>query len=192
MKRRAILTIAAALCLAGCGTGTPPAGQLKDITGMMPNLEFDMTSQTGAKVTAQDFLGAPVLLYFGYTSCPDVCPTTLAIVRAALAELGNAGRNVRVLFVTVDPGRDTTAKLATYLGYFGPEFVGLTGDDGALKQLTKRYRVGYSVGKPDANGNYEVTHSSAVFVFDDKGEARYLVRWGDKPEAIAQALAKLV
>jgi protein SCO1/2 len=192
MKRLAALLITAAVSLTGCGTGTPPVGQLKDITGMMPELEFDMTSETGAKVTAKDFRGAPVLLYFGYTSCPDVCPTTLAMVRAALADLGARGRNVHVLFVTVDPGRDTTAKLATYLGYFGPQFVGLTGDDGALKHLTKRYRVGYSVGTPDANGNYEVTHSSAVFVFDDKGEARYLVRWGDQPEAIARALAKLV
>lgn len=192
MKRLAAIVIAAAMGLAGCGTGTPPAGQLKDITGMMPELEFDMTSQTGTKVTAQDFRGAPVLLYFGYTSCPDVCPTTLATLRAALADLGDRGRHVHVLFVTVDPGRDTTMKLATYLGYFGPQFVGLSGDDDSLKQLTKRYRVGYSRGKPDANGNYEVTHSSAVFVFDGKGEARYLVRWGDRPEAIAQALAKLV
>ena len=192
MKRLGAIVIAVAVTLAGCGTGTPPAGQLKDISGMMPDLEFDMTSQTGAEVTAQDFQGAPVLLYFGYTSCPDVCPTTLATVRAALAELGNAGRNVHVVFVTVDPKRDTTSQLATYLGYFGPQFVGLTGDDAALKRLTTRYRVGYSVGTPDANGNYEVTHSSAVFVFDDKGEARYLVRWGDPPEAIAQALAKLV
>jgi len=189
MTRFGALVAFAAACLAGCGGA--PSDQIKDIRGMLPDLEFHLTGHDGA-VTAERFRGAPVLLYFGYASCPDVCPTTLAVLRAALAQLGDAGRAVRVLFVSVDPQRDTAAKLTAYAGVFGPQFVGLRGDDDALTRLTKRYRVGYSRGTPDARGDYPVTHSSAVFVFDANGAARYLVRSGNSSAAIAQMLEPLV
>ncbi len=107
-----------------------------------------------------------VLLYFGYTHCPDVCPTTLSLLSHAVTALGTDAGQVRILFVSVDPARDTLAQLKTYAAAFGPEVVGLRGSEAELKALTKRYRVSYGYGKPDARGDYEVSHSSAVYVFD--------------------------
>jgi protein SCO1/2 len=132
-----------------------------------------------------------VLLYFGYTQCPDVCPTTLATLARALHELGPAASQVRVLFVSVDPARDTASVLKRYVANFGPQFVGLRGSDAALTALAKRYRVAYSRGTPDANGFYPVSHSSAVFVFQKGGAVRLLAREDDKATTIAADLRQL-
>lgn len=177
--------------LASCGS-PEPSFSLKNITGLMPPLEFELTNQDGMRVTADDFRDQVVLLYFGYTQCPDACPTTLATLERALHTLGPAARQVRVLFVSVDPARDTTAILRQYVKAFGPEFAGLTGDDAALTALTKRYRVAYSRDKPDDRGLYAVTHSSAVFVFQKGGKARLLAREQDSSAAIAHDLRRLI
>ena len=145
--------------------------KLANTYGLLPSLQFTMTQGDGRTVHAEDFRGKVTLLFFGYTHCPDVCPTTLAILARAIKSLGPDADRVRVLFVTVDPKRDTAGALMHYTQLFGPEFVGLRGDANQLQQLTKRYRVTYSLGAPDASGDYDVTHSSAIFVFDSIGEA---------------------
>jgi protein SCO1 len=160
--------------LAGCGHSAPPWG-LRDITGLMPPLDFSLTEASdGATVHGKDFQGQVVLLYFGYTHCPDVCPTTLSRLGRAVAALGPQAEQVRILFVSVDPARDTLAQLKTYATTFGPQVVGLRGSQDEIKALTKRYRVSYGYGKPDTHGDYEVSHSSAVYVFDREGEVRLL------------------
>jgi protein SCO1/2 len=189
---RTLLSLLLVGALAACGTREPPFA-LKDITGLMPRLEFKLVNQDGMQVTADDFRDQIVLLYFGYTQCPDACPTTLASLERALHELGPASaRQIRVLFVSVDPQRDTAAVLRRYVGSFGPQFTGLTGDDAALTALTKRYRVAYSCDKPDANGYYAVAHSSAVFVFQKGGTPRLLARDEDSSHAIAEDLRRLL
>jgi protein SCO1/2 len=177
--------------LTACGQ-REPSFALRNITGLMPRLEFNLTNQEGRQVSADDFRNEVVLLYFGYTQCPDACPTTLAALGRALHELGPAARQVRVLFVSVDPQRDTPAILRRYVESFGPEFVGLTGKDEALTALAKRYRVAYSRDKPDANGLYAVAHSSAVFIFQKGGEPRLLARDNDTSETIAADLRRLI
>jgi protein SCO1 len=160
--------------LAGCGHSAPPWG-LRDITGLMPPLDFSLTETSdGARVHGKDFQGHVVLLYFGYTHCPDVCPTTLSHLGRAVAALGPQAEQVRILFVSVDPARDTLAQLKAYVATFGPQVVGLRGSQDEIKALTKRYRVSYGYGKPDTHGDYEVSHSSAVYVFDREGEVRLL------------------
>jgi len=167
-------TLLLAGLLVACGHSAPPWG-LRDITGLMPPLDFTLTEASdGATVHGKDFQGHVVLLYFGYTHCPDVCPTTLSRIACAVAALGPQAEQVRVLFVTVDPARDTLAQLKTYAAAFGPQIVGLRGSQDEIKALTKRYRVSYGYGKPDAHGDYEVSHSSAVYVFDREGEVRLL------------------
>lgn len=181
-----IMTIA----LAACGHGPPYA--LKNIRGLVSPLEFHLTDQDGQPVTAADYRRNVVLLYFGYTECPDQCPTTLTTLANALHELGPQASRVRVLFVSVDPRRDTTAVLKRYVGNFGPQFVGLSGDQAELTTLSKRYRIAYHYEKPDRYGNYEVDHSSAVFVFDGKGRARLLALSDNTARQVASDLHRLL
>lgn len=164
-----------------------------DISGIgIPRLNFTLVDANGMTVTAQDFRDKVTLLYFGYTHCPDVCPTTLTKLSRAVTSLGNDSRSVRILFVTVDPERDTGAVLRRYTRSFGPEIIGLRGTQTHLRELTGRYRVTYGYGKPDKEGNYEVSHSSAVFVFDRKGHARLLIDSSESAKAIESDLRKLL
>jgi protein SCO1 len=165
---------------------------LKDISGLVSPLEFQLTDQDGRPVTAADYRHDLVLLYFGYTQCPDECPTTLTTLANALRTLGPQAGQVRVLFVSVDPGRDTTQVLKRYVSNFGPEFVGLRGDQAQLTDLSKRYRIAYHYEKPDKYGNYEVDHSNAVFVFDGDGRARLLAQSDNTAQQIASDLHRLL
>jgi len=190
VRRRALALALLALGLAACGTRAPPFA-LQSVAGLLPRLQFELTDQNDRPVTAADYRGKVVLLYFGYTQCPDACPTTLATLAAVMRRLGPQAARTRVLFVTVDPQRDSSAVLKRYVGFFGPQFVGLRGDDGALTALTKRYRVAYHHEPPDRNGYYAVDHSSAIFIFDTAGRARLLAREGDGAQTIAQDLERL-
>jgi len=146
-----------------------------DMTGALPALKFTMTrASDGKSVTAADFKGKIVLLYFGYTFCPDVCPTTLMNITDMLKHIGKQADDVRVLFVTVDPNRDTLAVLKQYTSSFAPQVVGLRGTRDQLETLAKRYRVAYSVTPASEGHPYEVTHSSAVYVFNRDGAVKLL------------------
>ncbi|MEO9132927.1 MAG: SCO family protein, partial [Sphingomonas sp.] len=146
-----------------------------DVTGSLPALDFTMTrARDGKTVSAADYRGKVTLLYFGYSFCPDVCPLTLSNVAQVMQSLGPASSNVRVLFVTVDPDRDTLDILKRYETAFGPQVDALRGTPDQLLALARRYRVAYSVtpGKGDA---YEVTHSSGIYAFDRAGKPRLLI-----------------
>jgi protein SCO1/2 len=177
MRRRHLLTVAAgalAFPVAGCDRKTQ--FHEADISGSLPPLEFSMTdAMTGTPVTAADFRGKVTLLYFGYTLCPDFCPTTLTNLAAALKQLGTQSDQVRVLFVTVDPNRDSLPVLKQYAALFAPQIVGLRGTPDALASLARRYRVAYSVTPAHDGHPYEVTHSAIVYVFDQDGNARLLI-----------------
>ncbi|HKT20105.1 MAG TPA: SCO family protein [Stellaceae bacterium] len=175
--RRAVLLGglgATALALAGCErTATWHA---IDVSGSTPALQFTMTRVgDGKEVNAADYRGKIVLLYFGYTNCPDVCPTTLANLASVLRRLGPDANRIRMLFVTVDPNRDTPKALAEYVKDFAPQIDGLRGTPDQLAVLARRYRIVYSVEPATKDHPYEVTHSSAVYVFDGSGAARLLV-----------------
>ncbi|MHB8622856.1 MAG: SCO family protein [Sulfuricaulis sp.] len=158
----------------------------------MPALEFNLINESGMAVNASNYRGKIVLLYFGYTHCPDVCPATLTTLALALHDLGQDTDKIRVLFVTVDPARDSAAILKQYVAAFGPEFNGLRGNNNELKDLSKRYRIAYTREKPDTHDDYTITHSSAVFIFDANGKARLLADSTDKASAIAQDLKRLL
>lgn len=160
--------------LAACDPKTKWHGQ--DISGVLPSLSFAMTdAMTGKPVSATDFHGKVVLLYFGYTLCPDFCPMTLTNLANVLQQLGAGAADVRVLFVTVDPNRDSLPTLKQYANAFAPQVVGLRGTPDQLAALARRYRVAYSVTPAHDGQPYEVTHSSIVYVFDQNGKARLLV-----------------
>ncbi len=177
-RRRDLLRLlaagAAAAPLAACGDAK--AWHDIDVTGGSPALQFSMQrAPDGREVSAADYRGGITMLYFGYTFCPDVCPLTLQNVNAAFSRMGSDAQAVRFLFVTVDPNRDSLAVLGRYCSLFGPRFTGLRGTPDQLASLARRYRIAYSV-TPAANGHdVEVTHSSAIYVFDRSGAARLLV-----------------
>lgn len=148
--------------------------RLTDISGHMPDLAFQLTDDNGKPVTAEDYRGKVVLLYFGYTHCPDVCPLTLAHLHAVLQRVGPKADGARILFVSVDPARDTPAIMHAYVNAFDKRAVGLTGAPRALEALSKRYRSAFTREPAQANGQYEVSHSSAIYLFDRQGQARLL------------------
>jgi protein SCO1/2 len=173
----------AMLALFGC---SKPAWHMTDISGAMPRLDFHMSS-AGKPVSAADFRGKVVALYFGYSHCPDVCPATLANLADVVARVNSP--DVTVLFVTVDPYRDTDAVMADYAKAFSPQVVGLRGTENQLASLARTYRVAYSVKKGPP---YEVTHSNAVFFFDRVGKARLVTTDTGNAAAIAEDVKRLL
>ncbi len=178
MKRRELLVgLPAALSLGAAHAADQPGPWHDiDVTGTSPSLELGMqATPDGRSVTQGDYRGVVSMLYFGYTFCPDICPLTLQNVSSALAKSGDAAKHIRFLFVTVDPNRDTIKVLNSYAGLFGPQFTGLRGDADQLERLATRFRIAYSVTPSADPRKYEVTHSSAIYVFDRQGDARLLV-----------------
>ena len=172
-----------ALLLAGC---SKPSWHMTDISGGMPRLDFQMRAG-GRLVTSQDFRGKVVALYFGYSHCPDVCPATLANLTEMLGKV--ASPDVRVLFVTVDPDRDTAEVMRSYAAAFSPQLVGLRGSANSLAMLARNYRVAYEVKKGPP---YEVTHSNAVFFFDKDGRARLVTTDTSNTSAMAEDVKRLL
>ena len=194
LLRRIWASGALALCLVLAACGNHDAGwHGRNISGDMPDLAFTMQrANDGKTVGAPDYRGKITLLYFGYTNCPDICPTTLANLSEALRRLGPKARQVRVLFVTVDPDRDTLPVLKAYVNAFAPQMDGLRGTKNAIAALARRYRVAYSVTKPTKEHPYEVMHSAAVFFFDRDGHARLVTLSTDDTRAVAADIERLL
>jgi protein SCO1/2 len=165
-----------ALFLGACG-GSDVAWNGSNIEGIMPDLEFELTSDRGERVSEEAFTGKASLVFFGFMNCPDICPGTLQGLSNAIDALpADEQDDVQVLFVSVDPQRDTPEELEKYTGFFGPQFTGLTGTQNQLSDLVKRMRATYGYGEADANGRYAVSHSSAIYGFDAQGNAQVLMK----------------
>lgn len=146
---------------------------------------FKLQGPDGRVVTDADMKGAPFLVYFGYTNCPDVCPTTLAQISDVLAKL--PGKPIRALFITIDPERDSAASLKDYVASFDPRIIGLSGDVDAIAKVEKAYRV-YARKGPPENGGYGMDHSSIVYLMDAKGKFVEAFNLERKPEESAKEL----
>jgi len=180
--RSSLLAVAA--LLAACSPDGPKF-KSTDISGAEFGRQLALTGHDGRPRTLADYRGKLVVLFFGYTHCPDVCPTTLADAAGALKKLGSDAARVQVLFATVDPERDTPQLLAQYVPAFDPGFLGLWGDAAATQAAAKEFRIFYAKNAGSAPGAYTVDHSAQSFVFDAEGRLRLLVR----PERIAPDLA---
>lgn len=147
-----------------------------DVNGISPSLVFSMLrAPNGARVSEMNYRGKVVMLYFGYTFCPDVCPLTLQNVATILDRMGTDQAAVDMLFATVDPKRDDLKTLARYTALFSPRIVGLRGSSDELARLARRFRIAYSVTSSGDDHDIEVTHSSAIYVFDRTSACRLLV-----------------
>ena len=131
---------------------------------------FSMVNQNGEAVTEKNYAGKPMLLFFGYTYCPDVCPTELQIISAALAELGPQGKDIQPILVTIDPARDTPEVLKAYVSNFGDQFLGLTGTPEQVAAMAKAYRVFYArQDNKDDPANYLMDHTSIIYLMGPDG-----------------------
>lgn len=183
-RRASIAALAAAAVLAGC-YGEHPKFKSTDVTGAEWGKTLSLTGHDGKPRTLADFQGKLVVLTFGFTHCPDVCPTTLAEVAQMLASLGREASRVQVLFVTLDPERDTAAVLAKYVPAFDSRFLGLYGDTEATARTAREFKTFYEKRKGSSPESYSVDHSAQVYVLDAKGRLRLFV----KHEQIAADLA---
>lgn len=191
MTARALL-LAAMLLLAACG-GPPPAPfNATDVTATPVGRDFELADPTGKKRRLSEFKGKAVMLFFGYTHCPDVCPTALSGMRDAMNLLGPDAARVQVLFVTVDPERDTPEVLGQYVPWFNPSFLGLWGDSQVVAGIAKDFGVFYKKQPGSSPETYSIDHMATSFIFDPQGRQRLLVQHGTAPDKIAADLRRLL
>lgn len=195
---RACLALSSAILLAlvPSGCSGPAAPGRAPLDGVRIGAPFDLVDQNGKPRSDRDFAGRYRILYFGYTFCPDVCPTDMQTIGAALRlfEAKDAARASRVvpIFVTVDPRRDTPAVLKAFVAAFHPRMVGLTGDPQKITALEKGYGVTAEAEKPDADGSYRVGHSRFAFLMDPAGKPVALLSEEKSPQAVADELDRWV
>ncbi|MBM3114944.1 SCO family protein [Jeongeupia naejangsanensis] len=185
---RLLLTLAFALLLAACGK--PTVFQGSDISGADFGGDFTLTAQDGKPRKLSDFNGKAVALFFGYTQCPDVCPTTMVELKDVMKQLGPDADKVQVLFVSVDPARDTNAVLAQYVPAFDPRFIGLTGSKADVNKVAEQYKV--IVQQQGSGANYTVDHSAGTYLIDKHGKLRVLVNYGAGSAVLTHDLRALV
>lgn len=136
--------------------------------------DFTLTSHKGEKVSLRNFMGKAVIIFFGYTNCPDICSTGLRSIDSALKLLGKRSDEVQVLFISVDPARDTPERLKEYVPYFNPSFIGLTGTKEEIDKVVRQYGAMYSLEEPDENGYYAVGHTTSIYLIDREGSLKYV------------------
>lgn len=151
---------------------------------------FSLQDPTGKMRRLEEFRGKAVVLFFGYTHCPDVCPTTLNTMREVMELLGEDAQRVQVLFVTVDPERDSAQLLSHYIPQFHPSFLGLRGDDAATAAVAQEFKVFYA--KQPAGNSYTVDHSTASYAYDPQGRLRLVIRYGESARNVADDLKLLL
>jgi protein SCO1/2 len=171
--------------LTGADMPAPVAGGVQLGQGVSLGGPFTLVDQTGKTVTERDFAGRPLLVYFGFTYCPDVCPTELGTIAAALDAMGPAGERVTPVFISIDPERDTPAAMADYVTRFHPRMVGLTGSAEQVAQAARAYRVYYAKVQPRDSSSYLMDHSSFIYFVGPDGRVRSLFRPESTPDAIA-------
>ena len=188
---RVALVLLAALAAVACGPEAPKF-MASDVTGTSFGRDFSLVDHNGTPRTLADYRGKAVVVFFGYTQCPDFCPTTLAELAEAMKRLGPDAERVQVLFVTVDPERDTPALLKNYVPAFDPRFIGLYGDADATARTAKEFKVVYQKRPGQTPGTYTMDHSAGTFIFDPNGKLRVYVGYGQGAEVFAHDIKALL
>jgi len=185
------VALAAAATLVTCGPAKPSFKSV-DVTGADFGRELRLTDHTGRARTLADFKGKVTVVFFGFTRCPDVCPTTLAELKLVKEKLGKDGDRLQVLFVSVDPERDTPELLAKYVPAFDPSFLGLYGDAEATARTAKEFKVFYQKVPGSSPENYSVDHTAASYVYDTEGRLRLFVKHQQGAEALVHDIKLLL
>lgn len=197
-RRGLLLAVLAALGpLAACdgvlpGTGDKPAFKAVDITGAEYARTLSLQDPDGRTRSLSEFKGKVVVVFFGYTQCPDVCPATMAELAEVKRALGADGARVQGIFVTVDPARDSAELLKAYTANFGPDIVGLRGTPEQTAAMAKEFKVFYNKVPGKTDTSYTVDHTAGSYVFDAKGRVRLFTRYGAGAQALADDLKILL
>jgi protein SCO1/2 len=193
MLRHVIASLAAIFLLCGCEKTS--SFHSADITGAsfgrLSTIDA-LTTHTGRRLASADFLGKAVVIFFGYTQCPDICPTTLTTMKEAMRLLGPDADRVQVLFITVDPERDTQEILAAYVPWFDPRFLGLRADPDITRATAREYRVYYSKVEGKTALGYSIDHSATSYAYDPQGRLRLLINHGATAQHISEDLSMLL
>lgn len=194
MLKRFLVIPLLALALAGCNKldNTPVRFQNTDVTGLDYARDFALTDHNGQPRRLSDFKGKVVTVFFGFTQCPDVCPTALSEMAEVMKALGPDADKVQVLFITVDPERDTRQLLAQYVPAFDKRFLGLYGDLNQTAQVAKEFKVIYNKVPGKTPDSYSMDHTAATFVFDREGRIRLYVRPGQGIQPLVSDLRQLL
>ncbi|HEV8314612.1 MAG TPA: SCO family protein [Burkholderiaceae bacterium] len=188
--------LAAALALAACDRvpvgADKPAFKAVDITGADYARTLSLPDAEGKIRTLADFKGKVTVVFFGYTQCPDVCPTTMAELAEVKRSLGKDGERVQGVFVTIDPERDTPQLLKNYITAFDPSFVALRGSDAQTKAVAKEFKVYYAKVEGRTPGSYTMDHTAGSFIYDTQGRLRLFTRYGGGAQALASDLRALL
>lgn len=185
-----VLLLFLALLLGAC---SPPAKfNATELTGIDWGKDFALFDHHGKPRRLADFKGRAVVMFFGYTQCPDVCPTTMGGMRESMALLGPDAERVQVLFVSIDPERDTPQLLAQYVPAFHPSFLGLYGDAAATAAVAKEFKIFYHKQPGSSPTSYAMDHTAGSYVFDPSGRLRLYLRHGETPPRIAADLKRLL
>jgi protein SCO1 len=189
---RSFLVVALFIVLAACSQ--KPEFKNVDITGSTAfGKDFSLLDPDGKTRTLADFKGKVVVMFFGYTQCPDVCPTTLMEMQQVMTLMGPQADKVQVLFVTLDPERDTAAILKQYVPAFDPRFLGLRpADEVALEQVTKDFKIYYKKVPGSSPGSYTMDHTAGSYAFDPDGHLRLYIKHAQGPETLAHDLKELL
>jgi len=193
MQRRHVLQLAlsAPVLAAGCGENKPQFASI-DLTGADYGKQLQLPDTEGRMRSLQEFRGKAVVVFFGYTQCPDVCPATMAELAQARQLLGPDGARVQGIFVTVDPERDTPQVLKAYVANFGPDIVALRGTPEQTAAVAKEFKVFFRKVEGKAPGSYTMDHTAASFVFDPQGRLRLYTRYGIGAQALAGDLKQIL
>lgn len=192
--KKLLTMLALGLLLGGCDQlgKQPVTFKNTDLTGLDYAKDFALTDHTGKPRTLADFKGKAVVVFFGFTQCPDVCPTTLAEMATAMKELGPLADQVQVLFITIDPERDTQELLAQYVPAFDKRFLGLRGDAAQTAAVAKEFKVFYAKVAGKEPGSYSMDHTAASYVFDRNGKVRLFVRYGQGAAPLVHDLKQIL
>ena len=191
VPRRLFLIAATALTLAACGESKPPFTGI-DITGADYATDFALTDHNGQPRTLADFKGKVVVVFFGFTQCPDVCPTSLTDMAQAKQLLGADGARMQGLFISDDPERDTPEVMKAYMAAFDPSFLALYAKPDELPALAQSFKIYYKKAPGSTPENYTMDHSAGSYVYDTKGRVRLYNRYGTSAQALADDLKKLL
>jgi protein SCO1/2 len=193
MKKLLTMLVMAVL-LAGCDKvlDRPPSFENTDVTGLDYGKGFSLVDHTGKPRTLADFRGKVVVMFFGYTQCPDVCPTTMIEMAKVMKELGPAADKVQVLFVTLDPERDTREILSQYVPAFDKRFLGLSGNPAQTAAVAKEFKIFYTKVPGSSANTYTLDHTAGSYVFDQTGKLRLFVRNGQDPRSIVHDIRQLL